>query len=209
MAQIIKFPAPASKFGYKRARKHARAADPPNQLQLFPAPRAAILSFSPAGSAFEQALALDERDEDRAAELYQLAIAEQDCVADAHCNLGIIHSRQGRMAKAIDSFTLALQHQPRHLEAHFNLGNIYFDLKEYRLAQVHYQVATELDPSFPNAYFNLALVLAINHDLASAVTALTTYQELAPIPEGRKADELLQSLKKTLTLPKNSESGSH
>ena len=55
MGQIIKFPGPASKFGFKRVKKRA-AAEHPDQLPLFPRPTAQILNFAPELSWFEQAL---------------------------------------------------------------------------------------------------------------------------------------------------------
>ncbi len=204
MAQILKFPAQASKFGYKRVRKRSRAAENPDQLHLFPQPGAQILSFAPDSSRFEQALMLDERGDPQAAELYAKAIAEQDCVADAYCNLGIIESQKGNTAKAFDCFTTSLKYDPRHSEAHFNLGNLYFDVNDLRLAQVHYELAGEVDPSFANVYFNLALVQAIKNDLGAAIGALTRYQELASADEARNADELLLNLRKSLAASKNS-----
>src|SRR6266567_1188620 len=116
MAQILKFPVQASKFGYKRVKKGARAAENPNQLHLFPQPSAQILSLAPELGRFEQALMLDERGDEMAAELYLKAIEEQDCVADAYCNLGIIQSKQGNSSKAFESFTTSLKHNPRHFE---------------------------------------------------------------------------------------------
>jgi len=82
MAQILKFPAQASKLGYKRVRKHKPAEDQ-NQLDLFSEPKAQILSLESGLSRFEHALMLDERGDAKAAELYARAIEEQDCVADA------------------------------------------------------------------------------------------------------------------------------
>ena len=99
MVQIIKFPVPASKFGFKRVKRRAKAAQDPDQLDLFPKTTAQILDFSSALSRFEQALMLDERGDLKAAELYRKAIEEQDCVADAYCNLGIIESQKGNTAK--------------------------------------------------------------------------------------------------------------
>lgn len=207
MAQIIKFPAPASKFGYKRVKRRAKSAENPNQLDLFSQPTAKILRLATGLSTFEQALMFDERDDAKAAELYLQAIEEQDCAADAYCNLGIIRSKQGNTAKAFDSFTTSLKLNPRHFESHYNLGNVYFDVGDYRLAQIHYQIAAEIDPSFPNVYFNLALVQAINNDLSAAVTALSTFQRLVPENEGRNANELLESLRRSLAAGKTSKSG--
>ena len=202
MGQIIKFPVQAAKLGYRRVRKRTKAENP-DQLVLFPQPTAQILEFLPDLSRFEQALMFDERGDLKAAQLYRRAIEEQDCVADAYCNLGIIESKQGNTTKAFDCFTTTLKFDPRHSEAHYNLGNLYFDLNDYRLAQIHYEIAGTVDPTFPNLYFNLALVQAINNELAAAIGALTTYQQLVPKEEGRNADELLENLKKSLAATTN------
>src|SRR5436309_1882848 len=182
MAQILKFPVQASKLGYKRVRKRGQIAESQNQLHLFSPLTAQILDFAPDLSRFEQALLFDERGDAKAAELYSKAIAENDCVADAYCNLGIIESQKGNTAKAFDCFTTSLKHDPRHSESHYNLGNLYFDGNDLRLAQVHYEMAAEIQPSFPNVYFNLALVQALNNELAAAISALGRYQER--VPEG-------------------------
>jgi len=204
MAQILKFPAQASKFGYKRVRKRSRPAENPDQLHLFPQPAAEIFSFAGELSRFEQALMLDERGDPGAIELYAKAIEEDDCVADAYCNLGIIESQKGNTARAFDCFTTSLKFNPRHAEAHFNLGNLYFDMNDLPLAQLHYEMAGEVDPSFANVYFNLALVQAIKNDLIAAVSALIRYQKLAPADEARNADELLHNLKRSLAAAGNS-----
>src|SRR5438552_16063765 len=150
MGQILKFPVQASKLGYKRVKKRSKAGENPDQLILFPQPTAQILYFTPGSSRFEQALMWDERGDMKAAELYRKAIEEQDCVADAYCNLGIIESKQGNTAKAFDCFTTALKYDPRHSEAHYNLGNLYFDLNDYRRAPKHHEVAHQVDPAIAN-----------------------------------------------------------
>jgi tetratricopeptide (TPR) repeat protein len=202
MGEILKFPGEATTLGYRRVRKQTRRADDPNQLDLFLSPPARIASFASGLSSFEQALLSDERGDDQAAELYAKAIENQDCVADALCNLGIIESRKGNTAKAFDCFTTSLKHDPRHTEAHYNLGNLYFELNDFRLAQIHYEMAAEVDPMFANVYFNLALVQSLNNDLAAAVASLTKYQHLAPAAEGRQADDLLRNLRQTLAAKK-------
>src|SRR5205807_9586566 len=208
MAQILKFPERASKLGYKRVKKRAKPAENPDQLFLFPRPTAQLLSFESGLGRFEQALILDERGDLKAAELYVRAIEEEDCVADAYCNLGIIESQKGNTAKAFDCFTTTLKLVPRHSEAHYNLGNLYCDVNDFRLAQIHYEMAREVDPSFANVYFNLALVQAINNDLGAAVSALTRYQELVSKDEAGNAEELLHNLKRSLAAARNSRPGS-
>ena len=208
MAQILKFPAQASKFGFKRVKKREKAAEDSDQLHLFSQPTAQILDFAPESSRFEQALMLDERGDPKAAALYAKAIEEHDCVADAYCNLGIIESQKGNTTKAFDCFTTSLKDNPRHSEAHYNLGNLYFDVNDFRLAQIHYEMAGEMDPSFPNVYFNLALVRTINNNFDAAITALSKYQALVPEDEGRLADELLHNLRESLAPSRNSRLGS-
>ena len=146
---------------------------------------------------------LDEKGDARAIDAYLRAIAQQDCVADAYCNLGIIESKQGKISKAFDCFTTSLKHEPRHFEAHFNLGNMYFEVNDFRLAQIHYEMAAEVDPGFPNVYFNLALVLSINSEFMGAIAALVRFQQLVPPNEARNADDLLENLKKSLAAAKN------
>jgi tetratricopeptide (TPR) repeat protein len=225
MGEILKFPGEATTLGYRRVRKQVRRADDPNQLDLFLPPPARIASFASGLSSFEQALLSDERGDDQAADLYAKAIENQDCVADALCNLGIIESKKGNAAKAFDCFTTSLKHDPRHIEAHYNLGNLYFELNDFQLAQLHYELAAEVDPMFANVYFNLlaqlhyelaaevdpmfanvyfnlALVQSLNNELAAAVASLTKYQHLAPAAEGRQADDLLRNLRQTLAAKK-------
>ena len=203
MGDILKFPAEGSKLGYKRVRKR-KAAEDSGQLALFPQVTAPLLSFSAPLSPFEQALMFDERGDGKAADLYFKAIEDQDRVADAYCNLGIIESQNGNATKAFDCFTTSLKHNPRHSEAHYNLGNLYFELNDFRLAQIHYEMAGEVDPSFANAYFNLALVQSIHQDFAAAISALTKYQALVSADEARNAEELLRTFKESLAAAKNS-----
>jgi tetratricopeptide (TPR) repeat protein len=205
MAQILKLPVETTKLGYRRVRKRCKGADNPNQLDLFPASKAKILEFSASGlSTFEQALISDERGDARAAELYSKAIEQQDCVADAFCNLGIIESQRGNVLKAFDCFTTCLKNDPRHTEAHYNLANLYFDQNDFRLARLHFEMATEIEPEFANAYFNLALVLALNDEPERAADALKKYQQLVSEEEGRGALQSLESLKKSVTAARNS-----
>jgi tetratricopeptide (TPR) repeat protein len=207
MGEILKFPGDATRLGYSRVRKRGGKAGDPNQLDLFLPPPARISSFSPALSAFEQALLCDERGGLEAADLYAKAIESQDCVADAFCNLGIIESKKGNVAKAFDCFTTSLKHDARHSEAHYNLANLYFEVNDFRLAQIHYEMAAEVDPEFANVYFNLALVQSLNNELGAAVKTLTKYQELVPPADARHADELLRNLKQSLATRKDSRLG--
>jgi tetratricopeptide (TPR) repeat protein len=148
------------------------------QLNLFRAPEVGRLSrlLTP----FEEALLLHEQRDPKAAELYLEAINNGDNVAEAYCNLGIIHGELSNAGKALDSFTLALKHEPRHVEAHYNLGNLYYDAGELPLARLHYEAAAQIESGFSLVYFNLALVYHKLNDLARALGALEKYKQLEP-----------------------------
>ena len=203
MGKILHLPVQApSKFGFERVKKRKKKdAEGHGQLNFFTTPStypARIVSMPSRISPFEEALLLDERGDRKAAESYLKAISEGDCTADAYCNLGILESKAGRTDKAFDCFTKSLKLDPRHLESHYNLANLYFDIGNLRLAREHYELAAEIDRDFQNLYFNLGLLLAINEDFKPAVEALDRYKELVPEEEGRKADELLSSLRRSL-----------
>ncbi len=209
MAQILKFSIKASKLGFRRVRKGCKSAVDPDQLDLFPTATAQILEFTAPGvGPFAQALMSDERGDARAAELYERAIAQRDCMADAFCNLGIIESDNGNTIKAFDCFTTCLKHEPRHTEAHYNLANLYFEQNDYRLAQLHFELAVEIDPEFANAWCNLALAQALNGDISAALHTLAIYKRLVSPAEARVAEDLLENLRKSMTAAKNLRAGS-
>lgn len=176
------------------------------QLNLFPERSGLLIQLPIKLSSFEEALLLHERGDRRAAEFYSRAIAEQDCVADAYCNLGIMEFEKGRVPAAFNCFTLALKDDPRHFEAHFNLANVYFEGGELRLSRLHYELAAEIEPGCSNLYFNLGLVDAMLHDFEAAIAALKKARELATEEEVAKVDELLVGL--TMVIEKASQPSS-
>lgn len=207
MGNILQFNAkPPTKLGFERVKKRKQGRpERRDQLNLFTVPppagtggAAQIVHLAPRYGPFEEGLLLDERGDGRAQESYWRAIEEGDCVADAYCNLGVLESQAGRTAKAFDCFTKSLELDPRHLESHYNLANLYFEAGDLRLSKMHYEIAAEIEPEFVNTYFNLGLVHAMSEDFKSAVTALRKYKELASEEEGRKADELLSSLNRSI-----------
>jgi tetratricopeptide (TPR) repeat protein len=187
-----------SKLGFKRAKKRKTKALE-GQLNLFAQAEVKIIQLPSRFTPFEEALWLDEKGDSGAQEAYLKAIIAKDCVADANCNLGILESQSGNTAKAFDYFTESLKYEPRHLEAHYNLANLYFEENDYRLAKLHYEIAAEIEPEFSNIYFNLALVYAINEEFEDSISALFKYKSLVAPEEGVKADNLLNSLRKSLT----------
>jgi tetratricopeptide (TPR) repeat protein len=196
MAKVVMFPQPApEKFGFKPVRKRKdNASVPTKQLNLFSGGRVVKMGNL---SAFEEALILDEGHEPMAKELYLKAIAEDDCVADAYCNLGILESQVNNYSKAIDCFTLSLKNDPRHFEAHYNLANLYAEIGNLPLAKIHYQMSIHLEPDFSNSHFNLGLTLAMLGEGREAVDELYQYKKLSGKDDFRQVDELIATISMT------------
>lgn len=197
MGKVVQFIPSTEKFGFKPVRK--KDALPPSkhgQLNLFVGGK--VVRFNKLSS-FEEALLMDDQgDMTKARELYLQAIQEKDSLSDAYCNLGILESEAKNHSKAIDCFTLCLKEDPRHFEAHYNLANLYAEVGNLPLAKVHYQISIEIQPEFSNSYFNLALTLAMNKEIAEAIQALTSYRDLARPEDRGQAQDLIDTLSRTL-----------
>ncbi|MBT6147737.1 MAG: tetratricopeptide repeat protein [Gemmatimonadetes bacterium] len=184
------------KFGFTRVRRSRKKKEPEHQLDLFPPGK--VLAFPQRLDPFEEGLLRDEEGQvDHARSHYEAAIAADDRVADASCNLGIIDYLSGNVEAAFDCFRTALKHDQRHWESHYNLANLYFDTGRYDPARVHYEMAAEIAPEFRNIFFNLGLALAMQGDYGAAIDALSSYRRLAPGEEGEAAEDLLAALRKT------------
>ena len=56
---------------------------------------------------------------------YQAALRINPDYAEAHYNLGVVYTRQGRIDEAIRELQAALRINPDFADAHYNLGVIY------------------------------------------------------------------------------------
>jgi tetratricopeptide (TPR) repeat protein len=196
MSKVVQFPlASPEKFGFRPVRKRKNKTDANGQLNLFSGGRIVKLNqLSP----FEEALMLDEQQDDRAIVMYEEAIRELDALADAYCNLGIIYSNRQDFTKAIDCFTRSLKEDPRHFESHYNLANVYAEQGNLPLAKLHYQVAIEVEPDFSNSYFNLGLTQARGREWQAAIDSLSQYLLRVSLEEGKQARELIQQMTTSL-----------
>ena len=199
MANIIQFPSQKGQSGLKRVKKKTHVElKRTDQIDLFKeeGPQANIYIMPTDMTPFERALILDEKGDDGAKEAYEKALENEDCTADAYCNLGILEYEEGSTVKAINRFTLSLKADPRHFESHYNLANLYSELGNLPLAKTHYEFARELQPDFPDICFNLGIVYAMMRDYQSSVKVLSEYKEMVPKEEGENAERLIESIKK-------------
>jgi tetratricopeptide (TPR) repeat protein len=199
MAKVVKFPGiTPEKFGLQRVRKKKKSdQEKHGQLNLFSGGKIIRLNRL---SLIEEALAYEDLgDVTTAKEAYLKAIElEEEAIADAYCNLGILEFEEGLTTQAIDHFTLCLKHEPRHFEAHYNLANIYAEVGNLKLAKVHYQVSIEIEPAFPNSYYNLGLTLALNKEFKEAIDMLNQYRRISPFEDHKHTDELINQLMSAL-----------
>jgi len=198
VSKVIKLPIKnAGKFDLKPVVKLRKTdSSDQGQLNIFEVEREGrVVDLHRDSGFFDSALRVHEKDPDKAREMYTKAIAQGDHVSDAYCNLAIIESQLGNIAKAIDAFTRSLESDPRHFESHYNVANIYADAGNHELAVVHYEVAREINPTDPNIHYNLALVLALCERYDEALKSLDTYFKLS---ESGNSDEDAQKLKALL-----------
>lgn len=200
---VIRFPVEAvSKRGFTRAAPPEKTArtrgarmERKGQMNLFQAPSrprlGEVVPLPLQMSPFEEALLLDEQGDAGAEEAYLKAIAQDDCAADAWCNLGVIRSTSASLDAAFECFARSLAAEPRHAESHYNIGNLYFEMGDYKLSRTHYELAIDVNPEFPSAFFNLGLVTALSEDYAAARASLLRYKALAPDATDPVVDELL------------------
>jgi tetratricopeptide (TPR) repeat protein len=165
------------------------------QLNLFGKSQGTLIELPRKLTYFEQGLALHEKRDPRAMQLYRESIRAGEYVADAYCNLGVLEFESHRLIKAADCFTLSLKADPRHFESHFNLGNLYFDAGDIRLARLHYEIAREIESSYAPLHFNLALVHIEQDDVDLTMSALERCRELTPESECAQIDEMLRRLR--------------
>ena len=80
--------------------------------------------------------------------------------ADAHSNLVVAFTHQGKWNEAIQHFKRALQLKPNSAEAHNNLAFALVKQGKWNTAIQHYQQALQLKPDYAEAGCNLAWLLA-------------------------------------------------
>jgi tetratricopeptide (TPR) repeat protein len=91
-----------------------------------------------------------------------------DTVPNAWNNLGLLATKEGRLAEAIPYFQEALKLNPDHLIALDNLGNAYRQQKRWDEARGVLQRAVRVSPQDPEANYSLGMVFAQLDDAEGA-----------------------------------------
>jgi len=164
------------------------------QRNMFPENEGRLIPLPIRMSPFEEALILHEQGDPRAIEMYAQAIREEESVADAFCNIGILYYEVKNIPGAFDNFTNALMHDPRHFEAHYNLAHLYFEEGDIRLARLHYEISAVIEPNNASVHFNIGLVNAIEGNIPAAVASFNKAKEFATEEEMAQIDEILPGL---------------
>ena len=103
-----------------------------------------------------------------------------DTLPNAWNNLGLIATREGRVAEAIPYFQEALRLSPSHLVALENLGNAYRQQKQWQDAQRVLERAVEIAPEDPEANYSLGMVFAQLEETDRAYQYLQQALKLRP-----------------------------
>ena len=134
-----------------------------------------------AREAFEQGLALEDRDAPAAAEAYRRALALDPGLADAYVNLGRLRHESGDAREAARLYHLALERSPDDPVLHFNLALALEDTQGAEAAIRHYERALALDPDFADAHYNVA---GLYEQAGRAADALRHYHAYKQLSEG-------------------------
>ena len=104
-----------------------------------------------------------------------------ETLPDAWNNLGVLATREGRIAESIDNFQKALKLNPQHLLSLDNLGNAYRLEKRWDDARQVLERALELAPDDPEANYSLGMVFAQTNDTAKAYEHLQRALKSRPV----------------------------
>ncbi|PYX52064.1 MAG: hypothetical protein DMG79_01725 [Acidobacteria bacterium] len=104
-----------------------------------------------------------------------------ETLPDAWNNLGVIATREGRVADSIPCFLEALRLNPNHLLSLDNLGNAYRAQKRWNDARTILERALEVVPEDPEANYSLAMVFAQTDDTTKAYDHLQRALKARPV----------------------------
>ena len=151
-----------------------------------PGTRFGLRRGTSATSWYDTGRRLEATDPPAAAAAYERALAACPSLADAHNNLGRLHTAQGASAAAEGCFRLAICADPSISLYWFNLGVVVDEQGRHAEAIAAYERTIEIDPAAADAHYNLARLLDVigrrTGDAATiwrAVRLLVRYRVLA------------------------------
>jgi hypothetical protein len=100
--------------------------------------------------------------------------------ARAHMHVGLMLSRQGRIAEGIDHVRTGLSINPAFPEGHNAMGMVLVEHGRPKEAEGYLQLALRINPKFPEAHSNLGLALADQDRFAEAIVHFETALRLKP-----------------------------
>ena len=110
----------------------------------------------------------------------KLQASYPDTLANAWNNLGLLATREGRIAEAIPYFHEALRLNPDHLVALENLGNAYRQQKNWDEARKALERALKVNPQDAEAHYSLGMVFAQTDDTERAYEHLQKALKFRP-----------------------------
>ena len=122
--------------------------------------------------------------------LYELYEAAQACFINArtlaprdfrwHYYIGVIYSRQGEAAKAVESLERAVPLRPQSIPAQTRLGLLKLDQGEIDAAEQHFQAVLEINSDMAIAYHGLGMIELRRGNPEKAIELLDRALELQP-----------------------------
>lgn len=126
------------------------------------------------------ALALDQRDYERALELASTAIEIQPDYAQAWNTRGVALTRLNKPSDAVESYDLAISAKPTFAEAYSNRAGTLLQLSRVAQARADCEHALALRPDFAAAHATLAAALCEQRHFDAAVQSYERAIALAP-----------------------------
>ncbi|HVI80264.1 MAG TPA: tetratricopeptide repeat protein, partial [Candidatus Acidoferrum sp.] len=111
----------------------------------------------------------------------KLKASYPNTLPDAWNNLGVLATREGRVADSIRYFQEALKISPHHLLSLDNLGNAYRAQKQWEEARKILELAVDVAPDDPESNYSLGMVYAQTKDTQRAEEHLQRALKAKPV----------------------------
>lgn len=103
--------------------------------------------------------AVDKKDDKKALEQFNKAIAEYPNFAQALTEVGTIYLKQGDLDKAAENLKKAVELKPDSFDAHYNYGYVLLNKKDMPGAETEFRAAVKIREASAKAHMNLGIAL--------------------------------------------------